>query len=175
MVAVAIVGVLARIATVNYNKYSARARQSEAKIKLASVYSAMHGFYAAEGTFTACIKQAGYNTDVMGAFYTVGWNNNIASNCGPNGDTACTAYGWLPDGTADGSRTCAATDKYTLGTLAIGNSTSPPGASDFANDSLTGKTFTAEAVGSIIRTTSVYDRWIINEKKYIHNVYPGIQ
>src|SRR4051812_49135342 len=61
MVVVAIIGVLAAIAIPNYTRYQARARQSEAKVNLAGLYTAEQSYYAEQGTFSSCLSNIGFD------------------------------------------------------------------------------------------------------------------
>ena len=91
MVVVAIIGILAAIAIPNYNAYQARARQSEAKIGLAAIYATEAGFAAETSTYTSCLRQIGYTSDVLKRFYDIGYPNGVATHagCGVTGATGC--------------------------------------------------------------------------------------
>src|SRR5947209_1879828 len=79
MVVVAIIGILAAIAIPNFQKYQAKARQSEAKISLAAIYTAEKSFAVENSSFTACLNQIGYMPEGFGAanfakrYYAVGF------------------------------------------------------------------------------------------------------
>src|SRR5437868_3569714 len=84
MVVVAIIGILASIAIPNYRRYQARARQSEAKIGLSTIYTAEQGFFGEWGTFTMCIKQIGAVSTVERRLYATGFDFAASPNsCGP--------------------------------------------------------------------------------------------
>ena len=59
MVVVAIIGILAAIAIPNYQKFQRRARQTEPKTMLASIYTAQTTFIAEYGLGTPNLKQVG--------------------------------------------------------------------------------------------------------------------
>lgn len=96
MVVVAIIGILSAIAIPQYQKFQARARQSEVKIQLASVYTAQKSFSAENQSFTGCLRQIGVATDGSRQFYTVGIlaANIPANTCGPDGTRNCAGYQW---------------------------------------------------------------------------------
>ncbi|MBI3555291.1 MAG: prepilin-type N-terminal cleavage/methylation domain-containing protein, partial [Deltaproteobacteria bacterium] len=97
MIVVAIIGILASIAIPNYMKYQAKARTSEAKIQLASAYTAQKSFVVEYSSFTGCLGAAGYAPDLGTAgnvaqrFYTTGLNTQsvTGASCGPVGTTSC--------------------------------------------------------------------------------------
>ncbi len=60
LVVVAIIGILSAVAVPNYQKYQAKARSSEAKVTLGSVYSAMAAFNAEYGTYSNCLAFMGF-------------------------------------------------------------------------------------------------------------------
>lgn len=94
---VAMVGVLAAIAIPQYSKFTARARQAEAKINLAAAYTALQGFAAENGSYTICLKQAGYLPDGPDnncgptRYYAIGFDENYYGTiaCGPGGNLPC--------------------------------------------------------------------------------------
>ena len=55
MVVVAIIGVLSAIAVPNFKKYQAKAKQSEAKIQLAAMYTTEVGSMADYDSYATCI------------------------------------------------------------------------------------------------------------------------
>lgn len=63
MVVVAIIGILATIAIPNFNRFSAKARQSEAKGYLSAIYSGAKAFEAEHTRFVGCINAIGFRID----------------------------------------------------------------------------------------------------------------
>jgi type IV pilus assembly protein PilA len=77
MVVVAIIGILAAIAVPNYQKFTAKSKQSEAKSNLSAVYSAERAFYAEWQSFNAGFGSIGYQP--TGSLrYQHGFSANIA-------------------------------------------------------------------------------------------------
>jgi type IV pilus assembly protein PilA len=102
MIVVAIIGILAAVAIPQFQKYQARARQSEAKIHLASAFTAQQSFAVENSSFTTCLRQIGIAAQGDKRYYTLGMKDGAAGvNCGPGGNLACDAYAWnLTAGTA---------------------------------------------------------------------------
>src|SRR5580658_10407876 len=69
MIVVAIIGILASMAIPSYQRYQLRARQTEAKIGLANVYTSEQSFFAENGTFSLCLRQLGGLTKTDAAAY----------------------------------------------------------------------------------------------------------
>ncbi|MFY7992994.1 MAG: prepilin-type N-terminal cleavage/methylation domain-containing protein [Bacteriovoracaceae bacterium] len=61
MVVVAIIGVLSAVAIPNFKKYQAKAKVSEAKLQLSSIYTAETSFYADFNMYHNCLDYMGYN------------------------------------------------------------------------------------------------------------------
>jgi len=91
MVVVGIIGILASVAVPNFQKYQARARQSEAKVQLSGVYTMEQGFAADQNSYTACLVDLGLapNTTTKPAYYAVGFSSVPTDKCGPNGSDKC--------------------------------------------------------------------------------------
>jgi prepilin-type N-terminal cleavage/methylation domain-containing protein len=128
MVVVGIVGVLARIATVRYQSYAARARLTEAKVALGNGYAAMHSYYAENSTFTGCLNNAGFSMDSnQRRYFTIGYGTIAVNVCGPNGGASCMGFAWTAAGAT--SATCAAAEgqsyftRNAFFTIAIGAAT----------------------------------------------------
>lgn len=63
MVVVAIIGILASIAIPSINKYMAKARQSEAKTNLSSLYTSEKAFFAEYNTYDSRFGAIGYTPE----------------------------------------------------------------------------------------------------------------
>ncbi|HUP57779.1 MAG TPA: prepilin-type N-terminal cleavage/methylation domain-containing protein, partial [Bdellovibrionota bacterium] len=112
MVVVAIIGILAAVAIPNYQKYQARARQSEARVGLAAAFTAEKGFAVEQNTYSACLDNIGYRPDGFGAlnskrYYAVGFDGGGNASCGPTGTAACNGYSYGAAGII-GTSTCTA-------------------------------------------------------------------
>jgi type IV pilus assembly protein PilA len=88
MIVVAIIGILAAVAIPNYQKYQARARQSEAKLELAAIYTAEKSYAVEASTFSACLVDVGYKPDGSTRYYAHGFNKD-STKCGPSGGLSC--------------------------------------------------------------------------------------
>lgn len=62
MVVVAIIGILSAVAIPNFKKYQAKSKTSEAKLQLASIYSAETALQTDFDSFGTCLGDAGYVT-----------------------------------------------------------------------------------------------------------------
>lgn len=169
MVVVAIIGILASIAIPSLQKYMAKARQSEAKTSLASLYTAEKAFFAEYNTYTTDFTAIGYQPEGQ-LRYSTGYNGAGASGAStylatygftypPSGvptystSTACDAAGTSPQ-----TKTCIMTAEA-----------DPTGLSGTDADS---STFTAKASSKIYKSAS--DVWSMNENKNLANSVPGI-
>lgn len=75
MVVVAIIGILAAVALPNFKKYQAKSRTSEARLQLASAFTALQAFHDEYGVFRSCLFHMGYDPSRQGPdrFYSVGF------------------------------------------------------------------------------------------------------
>lgn len=97
MIVVAIIGILSSIAVPNYIGLMARVRQIEAKMMLASVYTAEKTFQVDADSFTASLKSAGFSLEPnQKNFYGLGFStlHSRADTCGPAANADCNASGW---------------------------------------------------------------------------------
>ncbi len=75
MVVVAIIGVLSAVAIPNFKKYQAKAKVSEAKLQLSSIYTAETAFYGDFNIYHTCLRYMGYDPSPEQAsrYYTTGF------------------------------------------------------------------------------------------------------
>jgi type II secretory pathway pseudopilin PulG len=97
MVVVALVGVLASVAIPQYQEYVNRARASEAKTELATIYARQHAFASEWSGFTTCLRTGlgyapeGYTTATrFRGFFQVGFGSEMPGTT-PSGGPSCTA------------------------------------------------------------------------------------
>jgi type IV pilus assembly protein PilA len=189
MVVVAIIGILAAVAIPNYEKYQAKARQSEAKIALASIFAAEKSFSSENSTYTACLSQAGYVPEGANRYYTVGFSDAAAASttCGNGGAIVnCKSYvftGTETDcnitGIAFGAYVTAANHAYAASALAnntdltlkqqITSSKIPGTAASGAATDLSSSVFVAGAIGSVSSSLAAPDLWTMTNAKVLSN------
>lgn len=75
MVVVAIIGLLSAVAIPNFKKYQAKAKMSEAKLQLSSVYTAETAFFTDFNIYHSCLAYMGFNPqrEVLNRYYSVGF------------------------------------------------------------------------------------------------------
>ena len=100
MVVVAIIGILVAVAIPQYQKYQARARQTEAKITLGTIYTAEQSFSVENGSYTECLQNIGATTTGNRFYYTAGFAGNDAGKCSPSNGATCLAFQWPSGGAA---------------------------------------------------------------------------
>lgn len=183
MVVVAIIGILAAVAIPNYQKYQAKARQSEAKIALASIFTAEKSFNSENGSYTGCLTQAGFVPDGATRYYTIGFTKAAAdgATCGPAGGIACSWYQY--NGGAGAGTQCATADVAYQGATntspnayaaTVKQNATVAGATALKGDQLTSSAvsqnaFVAHAIGSVSASNAALDGWTMNDAKLLTN------
>jgi type IV pilus assembly protein PilA len=171
MVVVAIIGILAAMAIPQYQKFQAKAKQSEAKTQLASLYTAEQTYTAEQSTFGGNLLGIGYIPSgfnaTTGAFtagkniYTIGFN--AAGVTGAN----------CRDSVSGNLGNCNATPSGTIA-LVYQPTTGPAITANGTVSSLTSIAFTAKAIGQLRGSGAIFDTWTINESKALLNPVSGI-
>jgi type IV pilus assembly protein PilA len=74
MIVVAIIGILSAVAVPNFKSYQAKSKSSEARIQLASAYTAQQAFYGDFGMYHNCLLYMGYNpsAEESARYYAIG-------------------------------------------------------------------------------------------------------
>ena len=171
MIAVSIVAILATVALPNYQNFKARARQVEAKIALASAYTAEHAFFADQTSYTTCLSVAGFDRPQRKAYYSVGFGAS-GSTCGNGGDDC-----HIMDYT--GMLLCSAGAFPAGGFFAADSAVSAPpvNRTTFTGAVTTAISTTSFKIGAVGRVSSrgaaFLDVWTIDERKNLLNETPG--
>ena len=81
MVVVAIIGLLSAVAVPNFKKYQAKAKMSEAKLQLSSIYTAESSFYSSYNMYHNCLTYMGYDPgpEAANRYYAVGFNTTATT------------------------------------------------------------------------------------------------
>lgn len=159
MVVVAIIGILAAIAVPNYQKFTAKSKQSEAKSNLSALYSAERAFFAEWQTYNTRFSVVGYAPTGMlryqhgflTDFATLPSNYPATAPSGVAGDSSTLA--WCTQGGGAPTNGCNV-QTVPVAPLALPASTA------------TATTFTAAATGDIDGDASM-DTWTMNENKVL--------
>lgn len=163
MVVVAIIGILSAVAIPNFKQYQAKSKTSEAKLQLASIYSAETALMSDWDNFGTCLEDMGYSVAARG-YYVIGFNAASTANTTINNNGG----------------TCASTHQLSPGTT--GTLVSVKGTtSSFANLTALmvvpadGSAFLAGAAGKISADTgaTVMDTWTIDEDKTLSQTIRG--
>jgi type IV pilus assembly protein PilA len=163
MVVVAIIGILASVAIPNYNKFQAKARQSEAKVALAAVYTAEKAFAVEASSYTGCIADIGFVPEGAKKFYSVGFGAAPAI--------------LFKDATLSATNVCAdgANVTYFNATAAASGAATTRAAIVTPATAVTNNTFIIGAAGRVSSTATVAaDQWSITETKILSNSVVGL-
>jgi len=182
MVVVAIIGLLSAVAIPNFKKYQAKSKTSEAKLQLASIYSAETAFFSDYDNFASCLSLMGYDpsNEVGQRYYAMGFGATTATPDAAvtvNGAPAACATASVVTDTALGtSGSVTGYRAYGAGKKVAGSSM--PGASVAATYAVNaaGDGFTAAAVGFIDAkyiTLTTASTWQINENKFLKQNVQG--
>jgi type IV pilus assembly protein PilA len=182
MVVVAIIGILAAVAIPNYQKYQARARQSEARVGLAAAFTAEKGFAVEQNTYTACLNNIGYVPDGFAnvnskRYYAIGFDGGGNASCGPSGTSGCNGYAYGATGIFPAASTCtAATNGQTAfdATLAAFAGGTVQLTATLTSSDVEKARFTIEASGEISTTVNAADHWTIDHDKILSNTLSNL-
>lgn len=170
MIVVAIIGILAAIAIPNYQKFQAKARQSEAKLALSGVYLAEKTFYAETEGYSSCLSGIGFAPEGQQRFYTVGFEQDFASaKCTGVGTGSCFA-------SVAGAQEvlCGQPTGYVYPASAQVGGRGIPTATELSSWSAVGTTaFLAAAMGGIA-DGGTYDLWTVDQNKQLTNRWIGL-
>lgn len=112
MVTIGVIGILVSITGPRYEVYQAKAKQSEAKLALASIYGLEKTFYGEYGSYIGDLEAIGYSPEGSRRFYAVGfsaaWAGTVSGFINPTtpvphydklntppGYVDCLGTGWL--------------------------------------------------------------------------------
>jgi len=159
MVVVAIIGILAAIAVPNFQRFTAKSKQSEAKSNLSAIYSAERAFQAEWGQFVTRFSMIGYGPQGM-LRYQHGFltdfgtpPSNYTGPTGAAGDSSTTA--WCTQGAGAPTNGC----NVIIVPVAPGALTA---------STADAVSFDASAVGDIDGDATI-DQWTIDEAKQVAN------
>ena len=88
MVVVAIIGVLAAVAIPSFNGFQKRARSSEAKTNLGSIYTAEKGYNYEQNSYSSTLSIIGFGSPDGKREYAVGFAGSAGVNYYGTGNTA---------------------------------------------------------------------------------------
>ncbi|WP_413582080.1 type IV pilin protein [Bdellovibrio sp. HCB288] len=173
MVVVAIIGVLASIAVPAVNKYIAKARQSEAKTNLASLYTSEKAFYAEYTIFDPRFMAVGYSPEGQ-LRYNVGFQVATAVAGPANGFNTAITNGSAKTQTYCGTAAAPGTSGCIMlnGATGVAVTAALPGTAIVAAG--TGQTFIAAALARIHTSAGVDDTWTMDNNKVLRNTVNGI-
>lgn len=186
MVVVAIIGILAAIAIPAVSKYMAKARQSEAKTNLSSLYTAEKAFFAEFNTFDRRFGAVGFTPEGQ-LRYDIGFTGGVVAGAANGYNTAPANVQFVATGGAGYCGNVPGTFQNGCTVLAGANgavpnvvdavcTASPAGGSPHPATCTTAQnTFRAGARASIQSNAANLDGWTIDEFKVLRNTVNGIQ
>lgn len=172
MVVVAIIGVLAAIGIPEYSKFQAKARQSEAKLNLAALFTAEESFRQHWNSFSVDLVNVGFSVQGSRLRYVTGFQSG----------SACSGYS-----SGQGAPVESTTDAYTWSdgasvntggaTWALGTQTKPttPGLTSCSDVAFIATAYGTPTSSGVDPGATAGDTWLINQNKMLQNsqVYLG--
>lgn len=182
MVVVAIIGILASVAIPSINKYMAKARQSEAKTNLSSIYTAEKAFFSEYNVFDSRFAAVGFTPEGQ-LRYDVGFTA-VGQVAGPtNGYQSAPANVQFNANTYCGStgmtRGCillngATGARPTLQNAACGTGGMLTGGSAHGATCTTAQNTFRAGASAILTNAGNVDSWSIDDLKVLRNTQNGI-
>lgn len=167
MIVVAIIGILATVAVPNFQRFQAKARQSEARTNLSSLYTALKGFHAEWNVYYGDFRDIGMQPTGR-LNYNIGFAAAGTAPAAPfTGSTTGGAAGACFN---TGVAACGFVHQLQSGVPAWAAATAGGGGAAGANPTATA--FNATTIGNI--GTGTNDVWTINQNKQMFNNSPGI-
>ena len=172
MVVVAIIGVLAAIGIPEYSKFQAKARQSEAKLSLAALFTSEESFRQHWNTFSVDLNNIGFSVQGTRLRYVTGFQatggcSGYTTGSGEPAETVNITNTWS-DGTNVNTNSA---------TWALGTQTKPTTASltSCSNVAFVATSYGTPTTSGIDPGPTAGDTWLINEVKLLQNsqVYLG--
>ena len=176
MVVVAIIGVLATLAIPNINKFIAKARQSEARANLSSLYTSEKAFFSEFNAYHAMFGAIGFEPAGQ-----LRYNLGFAADTPSEDAGVANGFGSTPTvapGNTFNTKTyCGGLGQVTNGCTSlrgVDNVVVPNLATTNAVVKSTTKTFIAAAESVIFKPGKV-DTWTINQDKFMSQTIDGLQ
>lgn len=187
MVVVAIIGILAALGIPQYSKFQAKARQSEAKASLGSLFTAESSFYAEWNVYSVDLRNIGFGVSGARLRYATGFSAGTActnyATTAPNAPTEGTtlANTWSCGSNVNVSSATQATFQLPTNFTVAANQCSavaalPGGTASSCVATAGAQAFVGVAYGdpnTNIGAPAV-DGWTIDQAKVIRNSTPGI-
>lgn len=164
MVVVAIIGVLAAIGIPQYSKFQAKARQSEAKLSLAALFTAEESFRQEWNQFSVDLKNVGFSVQGSRLRYFTGFVAGSACTGYSSGLGAPTEATTVANTWSNGTNvnTGGATWAYSLATM-------PTAGTSCATSTFTGMAYGTPAATATDPGSTSGDTWTVNQVKLISN------
>ncbi len=174
MVVVAIIGILASLAIPSIGKYMAKARQSEAKTQLSSLYTAEKAFFAEYSAYHSAFGAIGYSPEGK-LRYVVGFAAAGTPADGSNGYNPATALAGVQAAT-ETLTYCTTTAAMANGCMILEGSdgVAATAANLPGTTALLKPSFTAGAGAVVHNAAAGMDQWSINQDKNIVQERNGI-
>jgi len=170
MVVVAIIGILAAIAVPNVNKYMMKARQSEAKTNLASIYTANKAFHTEYNAYVTRFTTMGMSPDGQ-LRYNVGFTTDRDTSSAVSATGGVSGY----NGTNGASTDSAAASYCGTGTATCICLTECSSADALAASQASDTAFVASASANLVKgAAGTSDIWIINQQKITSQSQDGV-
>lgn len=178
MITVSILAILASIALPNYYNFAARARQTEARVTLSSMYVAEHSFSLEQNSFTTCLTDAGYTRPSSGTMYYAAGFVATDTTCG-DGTQSCHVSNYrepaFPAGVPCTSGVFPAGGFFLPDRGASGGPVTSALFTANATSSISVGSFQIAVAGQIsVRDSALIDVWTIDERKVFINQKSGL-
>jgi type IV pilus assembly protein PilA len=181
MVVVAIIGILSAVAIPNFKQYQAKTKTSEAKLQLASIYSAETALQSDFDAFATCLGFAGYAAPTAGNYYAVGYptgevGGNAVVDANDGGSGNCNNAGTETGGDANRSVGGATMTQADLSNLAAGVAARYTNGATAVQVEANGNYFVAGAIGVVDSSNNTgpnASMWAIDENKRLLELNRG--